>query len=383
MANKQKLRPLWLKLHLYLGLSLGLLFVLLGITGSMLVFYPTLDSLLNPHIQASVPASPPSPQAILEKLRAIYPERSAGWRIEMPLHASDPVLARYLKPHEKQDRHFSPLMVTLDPHTLQVTSSRFWGDTVMTWIYDLHYSLLLDFKGKNLVAIASMFILLSLISGLYLWWPRNHHFRSALTYRRHAHLYRRVYDWHKLSGLYGAILLLMLTLTGIMLERPDWFEDWLGARTGMLHMGSAPAPQIHDQPPQLPDASLDIMMRKALQQFPHSTLRWIYTPDSATAYYQFRLYQPGEPGRRFPRTVVSFNHAGDIMNTHDYFTENNGSKLMNMLHPLHNGEMFGLVGRWLVLVSGFIPLILFVTGWMRWRHKQHATRYEAAKKTRL
>ena len=35
-------------LHLYLGLCLGAVFALLGLTGSFLVFYPEMDRWLNP-----------------------------------------------------------------------------------------------------------------------------------------------------------------------------------------------------------------------------------------------------------------------------------------------------------------------------------------------
>lgn len=44
------------RVHLWLGLSLGLLFVLLGLTGSALVFYPEMDGWLN--LSASTEAAP-------------------------------------------------------------------------------------------------------------------------------------------------------------------------------------------------------------------------------------------------------------------------------------------------------------------------------------
>lgn len=416
-AGRPGFRRFWLQLHLYLGLSVGVVFVLLGLTGSLLVFYTTLDNLALPAV--STPAPPvinpatqqvgtdvqqgvsqtvaPSPQAILDKLRADFPDRSAGWRIELPLHASDPVLARYLKPAETRQQHFAPLMVTLDPHTLEITSQRLWGDTVMTWIYDLHYTLLLDVNGKipvdgkTVLAIISIMLLVSLLSGVYLWWPQKNasyaknalsrqvgqvvrqgrNWRKAFAYRRHAHLYKRIYDWHKLSGVYGLLLLLVLVLSGLMLEKPSWFEGWIGAKHGLQHMGSAATPPEHNHI--VPAAlSLDQMAQTALAQFPGSRLRWIYTPDSAQGQYQFRLYQQGEPGLRFPKTTVQFDLQGKMLGKHDYFTDSAGDKLLNWLHPLHNGEAFGLLGRWLVLLSGLLPLLLFVTGWLRWRHKRRA-----------
>jgi uncharacterized iron-regulated membrane protein len=50
---KSSLRRLWLTLHLYLGLSFGIIFTVLGLTGSLLVFYIDLDEFLNPSLQIS------------------------------------------------------------------------------------------------------------------------------------------------------------------------------------------------------------------------------------------------------------------------------------------------------------------------------------------
>ena len=43
-------RKFWLKVHLYLGLFAGAVFVLIGLTGSLLAFGSTLDAWLNPEL---------------------------------------------------------------------------------------------------------------------------------------------------------------------------------------------------------------------------------------------------------------------------------------------------------------------------------------------
>jgi uncharacterized iron-regulated membrane protein len=56
----------------------------------------------------------------------------------------------------------------------------------------------------------------------------------------------------------------------------------------------------------------------------------------------------------------------------DGLQETGGDVVLNWLHPLHNGEVFGLTGRIIVFISGLIPLLLFMTGYLRWRHKRRA-----------
>lgn len=41
-------RKFWLKVHLYIGLAAGAVLVLVGLTGSIIVFHLKFDELLNP-----------------------------------------------------------------------------------------------------------------------------------------------------------------------------------------------------------------------------------------------------------------------------------------------------------------------------------------------
>ncbi len=43
-------RATWLKVHLYLALSVGFLFALMGLTGSLSMYRVELDELLNPQL---------------------------------------------------------------------------------------------------------------------------------------------------------------------------------------------------------------------------------------------------------------------------------------------------------------------------------------------
>lgn len=46
-SRRKRLRTLWLIVHRYLGLSLGAVLALIGLTGSILVFFKELDAQLN------------------------------------------------------------------------------------------------------------------------------------------------------------------------------------------------------------------------------------------------------------------------------------------------------------------------------------------------
>lgn len=369
-SRRQALRARWLWLHRWLGLGLGVWFMLLGITGSALVFYPALEPLFDARITPRAAASSVSIEAVAHALSQAHPQRSAGWRIELPAPGQALVTARYLKPVETAGQYFAPLLATVDGRTGEVLANRFWGQTVMTWLYDLHYTLLLGEPGHKAVAVAGLLLMASTLSGLWLWWPRPGHWRTALHFKRDASAPRRVYDLHKWSGLIAVPFLLVLGLTGAVLGWPavaDPVIAWFSAPTAV------PAP-VSLSDARLPRLPVDTVLQRLHTQWPQAQVRWIDVPGAAPeAAYRARVRHPGDPGDRFPSSVVWLDaRTAEILAVRhpDHFS--GGDVFKQWMHPLHSGEAFGLAGRVVVCASGVLPLMLAVTGWLRWRHKQRA-----------
>lgn len=363
-------RRLWLKLHLWVGLSLGGVFALLGLTGSVLVFYLEVDTLINPQIRVETPAPLPSADAVFAQLQRLHPERTGPWRIEMPLAPDRPLLVRYYNPPETAGRGFAPLMLSLDPHTLAETSHRYWGDYLTTWLYDLHYTLLLGQTGKDIVGYSGLVMLFSLISGMVLWWPSRARLMAALRPVLRPGKVRWVYDLHVLSGVYGLVVLAALAFTGAVLSLPDLARPVVATLSPLTPLYRGPGGLLPDGTPAL---SLDEAMAIARGELPRGEVRWIETPGQAGRPIAIRMYLPEDPGHRFPHSQVWIDPGtGAVLATRDYRRNTTGDSFMDWMHPLHNGEAFGLTGRILACIGGLIPTLLLVTGWLRWQHKRAA-----------
>ena len=375
-GRRRRRRCAWLAVHLYAGLVLGGVFVLLGLTGSLLVFYVEIDRVLEPAVAAS--GGNGQPRALEEVFRALqgaHPERTRAWRLELPMDDDAPVTARYYKPAETEHLGFAPLIVRVDPRTLEVGPARFWGDFAMTWIYDLHYSLLLDRTGRTIVAIVGIALLGSVVTGLALWWPAPGRWQTALAWKRNAVPARRVYDLHKLGGVGCALLLVILAVTGVMLGEPSWFDPAIDA-VSPLHRHPALRTERPAGAERLP---VDAAIAVARTRFPKAEPRWVETPADDTGTYRVQMYQAGEPGRRFPKTQVWIDPwSGTVLAVRDARADGAGDTVLAWLHPLHSGEALGMPGRLLVLASGFVPALLFVTGLIRWRQKARARRTTTA-----
>lgn len=349
----------WLRaVHLWLGLTVGAVLALAGLTGTVLVFYPELDGLAVP---ARASDTRPIGAAELARVEAAlrHLHDRGEWRLELPRAAGDAIVARHLDGRAG----FAPLMVAVDPASGAVLWQRRWGATGLSWIYDLHYTLLAGETGRLVLALTAIAALPLLLGGLWLWWPPpGRRLRALWPPRLRPGLIRRLYDLHVLAGVYGGAALLPLLLTGLVLERPGWFgaADHGGHQAAIGSPSAVQAAQV------------------AQAVFPAAELRWIYLPADGGA--RVRLYQNGEPSRRFPATSVWLDGDNRVTALCDARDRTGRDTFFAWQHPLHNGEAFGLPGRIVAALTGLVPALLLASGLWRWRRKA-ASRSAAAART--
>lgn len=382
-AVSPRARRVWLQIHKVLGLALGLWFLLMGVTGSLLVYYRGLEAQLDARLREQPGVTAPAKIAEVHRtLVAAHPQRGTGWRIEVPPRPGEPVTARFLKPVETQGAYFAPLLATTDPSGRTLVANRFWGETPGTWIYDLHFSLLGGELGVKVVGWGGVALAASLVSGLVIWWPARGRWRQALRLRRGVSTVRRVYDLHTVFGALGAVLLLILALTGSAMALPDLVKPMIASVSPLT-----PVPRPAVPPPAEaagPRLDADAAIARAMQAFPGAQVRWIDTPATDGGLYRIRLRQPGEPGDRFPDTLVWIDSTrGEIVARRDPRHFSAGDTVWQWMHPLHSGEGFGPVGRLLVCLCGVLPVLLAVTGLWRWLDKRRARRRASARQILL
>jgi uncharacterized iron-regulated membrane protein len=167
--------------------------------------------------------------------------------------------------------------------------------------------------------------------------------------------------------VYGGLVLLVLALTGIALAVPQYVNPLIDL---FSPVATLPAPQSHASEAAQPDIGVDRAVDVARHSFPQARVRWIETPGVANGVYRIRMQQPGEPGRRFPKTFVWVDrYSAAVLATHDPARSTAGTGLVDWMHPLHSGEGFGRTGQVVVLFAGLLLPVLLITGWLRKKQK--------------
>ncbi|MBM4201795.1 MAG: PepSY domain-containing protein, partial [Gammaproteobacteria bacterium] len=330
-------------IHRLLALTVGGFFVIMGMTGSLNVFDRELDARLNPNLTVSEPGGRyRSPDEMLAAVQAAHPRRVGSWTLVMPERADGMVTAWFEKPAETYDEFYAPLMVSVNPYTAEVVASRFWGDTVMTWILELHEELFMGAFGRTLVGMFGVLLLCSLATGLTSWWPGRAKIRQSLRVTPQSrNAGRLLFEIHRAAGVYGAAVLIIVALSGVHLVFPGWLES--------LFKSSSAMGDIHDKLdvkseaiPNASPVSLGAAVLVARGLFPKAEVQRLMTPDTTSGSHQIWFGRPGNAAAAEPAAVVCVDqYSGHILHVERLAEGPAGDAFLSFIRRLHTGVALG------------------------------------------
>ncbi len=369
---------MFLQIHRTIGLFAGAILVLVGLSGSVLAFREDIDEWLNAplmRVETPVQASYRPLDEILAAAAATMPPEAKAERLTLPRHSGAAAAITYIAETDDLDTYSYEMFV--DPSTAKVTGPRLLlhGDSVLSQplvpiVMAFHWTLLLGPNNAYIVGAVGAFVFLSVLAGLYLWWPRNGDWRLGLKIKLGASPERVVYDLHRSVGAYlGAVLLVMLFTGVAMIFKPatrSVVSQFSPLRADPDFGKSTPIPG------KMP-IGVEAAVGVADEVFPDGRLHWILLPSSPTGVYVVGKQASEEPNRtKTYRNVGVDQYSGRILHVQDRRKFTAGETFLEWLFPLHSGEAFGAIGRPLALVIGLAPLTLYTTGFIRWWQKRRA-----------
>ena len=242
-STKVRLRNLWFQVHKWIGLILCLPIVVLCLTGSALVWDEWFTEVANPQRAAEAPADQPhslyataARQALAtnERLSSLTFPDGEGAVVVSATRLDEPPGGRPVR-----------TLVWLDPTSGQVLDR---GDTTQGLarvLHVLHGSLMIPGVGRQIVGWIGVLMLVSSLTGLWLWWPFKGGFRRGLRWKR---MPTTSGNLHHQGGFWIAVPLAVLSLTGAWISFPAFFGALAGEsggpRGGPPRFGGAPVEQV-------------------------------------------------------------------------------------------------------------------------------------------
>ena len=209
-------RLIW-RWHFYAGLFCIPFVLALSLSGSIYLFRPQIDALLDSpynHIRVEAARRPLGEQ--VQAALALVPGGvlNAYQLPDAPTQATQVLVGKGK----------SLLRVYVDPVTATVLHSVAEDQRFTRWLFHLHGELLMGGLGSALVELAACWTIVMLLSGLYLWWPRSGRLAGVLypRLRQQGRLFWR--DLHAVVGFWVSLFAVLLILSGL-----PWATVWGGA----------------------------------------------------------------------------------------------------------------------------------------------------------
>jgi uncharacterized iron-regulated membrane protein len=216
--------------------------------------------------------------------------------------------------------------------------------------------------GRQIVGWVGVAMLISSLTGIWLWWPLSGSVRRGFRWKRHRNLDTNL---HHLVGFWISIPLAVLSFTGVWISFPAVFAGFDGAR-----------PPSAAQRPQ-PVAETKTPLATALA--------------GAVALQSGKIVSVSWPSTTKPswEVAVQADKAKALVQVDDASgaakfgapPPPQRTTLARLMRQIHDGGDTPLVWQLLVFLGGLIPAILAVTGIIMW-WRARSWRGEIAEKRR-
>ncbi|TWB56326.1 PepSY-associated TM helix domain-containing protein [Nitrospirillum viridazoti] len=376
-------------LHLWVGLILGLPLLALGLSGTVLVIEPELRAAFTP----SLPAAPAdaAPHSVTEVVAAaaaaLETSGAPGARPASYAAPSAPggtatvrFQAQRRMPQGGEHAHgqggaanrapgggMPGISVHIDPVTLAVVSTP-GLDATIGWIHRLHGNMLIqDRSGRNLVGYLGVIMTALGVTGLVLWWPRPGQWRQSFIVRKTAKGARFHRELHGAAGIWGLVVFLVVSVTGVAIAFPQTIAAGIGAVLPMAAQTQGFAvPKVTPRDGADP-AGVDeaVAIALAASHRPGLALRGTSLPQSPDQAIRVVLAPPGGDAPSAVTLMVD-PWARQVVEVRDPSAQAAGNKVTGWMRPLHEGEGLGPVYRVLVALSGLLPTLFAITGTSMW-----------------
>jgi uncharacterized iron-regulated membrane protein len=352
-------KRLW-QLHSWLGLIAGLGLLVIGVTGSLLVFRDQLDGIFAAKLMCVEPTK--EGRLSWDRLLTAAQQAWPGYEVTGFGPRTDPHLADLVYVKKRGSHEFRA--GTLNPYTGAALSSPMNPSETFTGILlELHYTWFAEHVGMLTTGIFAVLLCLLGVTGV---WMYRGFWKSFFTLRwgRSARIFFS--DLHKMVGISSVGFNLILGFTGAYWNLTHVAEDGLGHHdaeedkvTGRLYADTI---------------SIEALAATATKQIPGFEARWVSFPTKAGE--DLTLW--GKVPATFPLSgdygsSVAFDpQTGAVKTTTDLRQAGVWMKFTDTFTALHFGTFGGLPIKILWVLGGLAPGILATSGFLIWRARRSA-----------
>ncbi len=402
-------KTVWFKIHWFLGITAGIILLVVGVTGAIMSFEKEILRAINQDsYYVSVPTEQKklSTKELLEKFQISNPNA----KINSISFSSDATSSTVVNIAGEGENARKGISKYVNPYTAEVLPDLV-GKDFFGFILRLHRWLAFpqDIRevGKQTVAISTISLIILIISAIVIYWGRiKHAFFKSFTFKFKHKGRAFLSTMHSAIGMWVLPFYLLAALTGLSWSY-DWYNNFLYKIAGVEKPQKMQQPQsqnsqgkpetqkVEEHKERKPEAERIEGQKEGSEQ--QREVKKTNNFDShQKAVEMFNIFVQRDYSTvtlRFPQkgTVYSFNYldtnpahnratnsleldvnSWQLLKHERYNDKPLNEQLMKSILPLHTGEYFGIIGQIGMFLASSLMALFTITGFMLYlnRHKK-------------
>ncbi|CAG5002594.1 hypothetical protein DYBT9275_02925 [Dyadobacter sp. CECT 9275] len=368
------------KLHLWLGLSSGLVVFIVAITGCIFTFEEELFGVFHSELaRVEAPSDTPKtlPVSTLQHVaqRAfggkdtvsfvnIYRENDRAWEFDVYRY-DDKKTANSFWDHA--GLYWKKAYI--NPYTGELNGIMDMKYEFFTVVRSIHQNLFLNPDiGSPIVGSATIIFIILLLSGFALWWPVNKaaaRQRFAFRWKKTTRWKRKNYDLHNILGFYILVFALFIGLTGIVWSFKWWENVVYTVLDGKVVRFKLP--QNPDKTPagNEPTHLFDQVVARIQKENPRYDRIFLSknrSTNTLTAGANFKDNTLWTGYNYYMYNLSTGKEYGGLLQKN----KTTGQKWRNSNYDLHTGKTLGYLGMTIAFFVSLISALLPLTGFYIW-----------------
>lgn len=356
-----KVRKLLLWVHLIVGLIAALVLILLGVTGAVMVFETEIHYALNAKLyRVSTQGARLGLNDLVGKV-----ERANKAQVQsIFLPATDDIATTLtLRTQDGKTK-----TVTANPYTGEVLGPTDSANNSMQKLHQFHKNLLLGERGKLITGWGAILLLVLALTGIILWWPRK-----ILWFSGSQSGARKNFDLHNALGFYSSVFMLLFGVTGIVIH---WDDEAMKLLSDLTH--SQPMLAVPAMKPAAADAKpLDVerVYEIATQAAPGARVTGILGLGTLKGPLRVMMRYPEDRTPAGRTNVYVHPGTGQVLMAQTSREAPAAYKIVKVWNrQLHTGDAWGWPSRIVACLTSLSLPLLAITGpliwWGRWRRRK-------------
>jgi uncharacterized iron-regulated membrane protein len=387
------------RIHLYLGLTSGLVIMICCLTGAILVFQKELEQAFHKEryfvtqdnqrlsadsLIASVKKSYPKAKVNSVKVYS-NGERTAEISVSIAEQKENKTSPKQnqqtTKPQAPRGEQRTPTLTAyVNPYTADVIElynprKGFFYSTMALhrWLLGSNSG-----PGKYITGISTLFFVFITITGIILWWPKTKKILvQRLKIKSSAGCKRMNHDLHIVLGFYSAIFLFVFAFTALAWSF-EWFNKGIYKVTSSSMKAPEPPSSVYKE--NAKPINIESAFSVAKTNFSNAEFYTIAFPKDSVGVITVTALSKDAPHETATDALYLDQYSGKVLRQYLFSDRNLGARVRATFRPVHVGSVWGLPSKIIALVVCLLGTTFPITGTIMWLNRTRKKKRVSQKK---